>query len=366
MDWCRRAMAIAAPDSVVGRYVNEVFEDGTDLATIYGPEKLERLVADQARLGPRQRVPIESQHPPMTTDTIAIGPLEAHPGTRVTGVVPVDVGTSTLEVPVAIVHGSRPGPRVSVTAGIHGAEYVSIAALREVVLGLDPSTVTGSLVAVLTASPAAFAARTIYVNPLDGLNLNRQFPGDRDGSPTQRLAHWLTTEVIAGSDAFVDMHCGDMNEALVSFTGIEETGDAAVDARSREMAEAYGLRYLLIGPSPGTTTTAAAALGIPAVLGEVGGQGRWPREDVALHAAGFRRVLQAAGLIDDAPTAPATPTRRSCRRRLDAATTTGYWHPAVAVGTGYRPARSWARSRMRSAASSSDPPPPWMAWSSSW
>jgi FAD/FMN-containing dehydrogenase len=37
-------MAIAAPDSVVGRYVNEVFEDGTDLGTIYGPEKLPRLV----------------------------------------------------------------------------------------------------------------------------------------------------------------------------------------------------------------------------------------------------------------------------------------------------------------------------------
>jgi predicted deacylase len=89
-----------------------------------------------------------------------------------------------------------------------------------------------------------------------------------------------------------------------SFTGIEETGDAAVDARSRAMAAAYGLRYLLIGPSPGTTTTAAAALGIPAVLGEVGGQGRWPWEDVALHAAGFRRVLRAAGLIDWAPTKP--------------------------------------------------------------
>jgi FAD/FMN-containing dehydrogenase len=45
MDWCRRAMVIAAPDSVVGRYVNEVFEEGTDPATIYGPEKVERLVA---------------------------------------------------------------------------------------------------------------------------------------------------------------------------------------------------------------------------------------------------------------------------------------------------------------------------------
>jgi predicted deacylase len=268
----------------------------------------------------------------MTTTAIAIGSLGAPPGSRVTGLVPVDVGTGTLEVPVAIVHGSRPGPRVAVTAGIHGAEYVSIAALREVVQDLDPSAVSGSLVAVLTANPAAFAARSIYVDPLDGLNLNRQFPGDATGSPTQRLAHWLTTEVIAGSDAFVDMHCGDMNEALVSFTGIEETGDASVDARSRELAEAYGLRYLLIGQNPGMTTAAAAALGIPAVLGEVGGQGLWPREDVALHAAGFRRVLQVAGLIDAAPAAPSFGTEVLSTEAWMRATTTGYWHPAVAVG----------------------------------
>jgi uncharacterized protein len=225
-----------------------------------------------------------------------------------------------------------PGPRVSVTAGIHGAEYVSIAALREVALSLDPASVRGSLVAVLTASPRAFATRTIYVNPLDGLNLNRQFPGDAHGTPTQRLAHWLTTEVIAGSDVFVDMHCGDMNEALVSFTGIEDTGDVAVDARSRELALAYGLRYLLIGPSPGTTTTAAATLGIPAVLGEVGGQGRWPAEDVALHAAGFRRLLRAAGLIDEAPDEPAFVTETLPDEAWMRATSTGYWHPAVGVG----------------------------------
>jgi predicted deacylase len=219
-----------------------------------------------------------------------------------------------------------------VTAGIHGAEYVSIAALREVVLGLDPSAVTGSLVAVLTASPAAFAARSIYVNPLDGLNLNRQFPGDPQGSPSQRLAHWLTNTVIAGCDAFVDMHCGDMNEALVSFTGIEETGNAEVDGRSRRLAEAYGLQYLVIGPASGTTTSAAAALGIPAVLGEVGGQGRWPKEDVALHAAGLRRVLNTVGLIDTAAAEPAYRTEILPTEAWMRATTTGYWQPAVEVG----------------------------------
>jgi uncharacterized protein len=268
----------------------------------------------------------------MTTTSISVGGLSAAPGSYVTGLVPIDLGETSLEIPVAIVHGARPGPRVAVTAGIHGAEYVSIAALREVVLGLDPAAVTGSLVAVLTASPAAFAARSIYVNPLDGLNLNRQFPGDEQGSPTQRLAHWLTTQVIAGSDAFVDMHCGDMNEALESFTGIQDTGDPSLDARSRELAEAYGLRYLLISQTTGTTTATAASLGIPAILGEVGGQGRWPREDVALHAAGFRRVLRAAGLIDDAPVEPAHRTEILSTEAWMRATTSGYWHPAVEVG----------------------------------
>jgi uncharacterized protein len=265
-------------------------------------------------------------------EPVTVGPLRADPGSRVTGLVPVDLGEAIVELPVVLVHGALPGPRVSVTAGVHGAEYVSIAALREVALSLDPASVRGCLVAVLTASPRAFAARTIYVNPLDGLNLNRQFPGDAQGTPTQRLAHWLTTEVIAGSDVFVDMHCGDMNEALVSFSGIEDTGDAAVDARSRELAEAYGLRYLLIGPSPGTTTTAAATLGIPAVLGEVGGQGRWPVEDVALHAAGFRRLLRAAGVITDAPDEPAFTTELLPTEAWMRATTTGYWHPSVSVG----------------------------------
>ena len=263
---------------------------------------------------------------------LTVGPLSAAPGTRATGLVPVDLGTTTVVVPVVLVNGAQPGPRVAATAGIHGAEYVSIAALREVALGVDPATMRGSLVAVLTASPAAFAARTIFVNPVDGLILNRQFPGDPDGSPTRRLAHWLTTTVIAGSDAFIDMHCGDMNEVLVSFTGIEDTGDPAVDARSRELAEAYGLRYLLIGPSPGTTTTAAAALGIPAVLGEVGGQGRWPADDVALHAAGFRRVLRAAGVIGDAPDEPAHRSEILPTEAWMRSSTTGYWHPGVTVG----------------------------------
>ena len=73
-------------------------------------------------------------------------------------------------------------------------------------------------------------------------------------------------------------------------------------------------------------------MGIPAVLGEVGGQGRWPREDVELHAAGFRRLLRAAGLVDEAPASPAHATEILRQEAWMRASTTGYWHPSVEVG----------------------------------
>ena len=266
-------------------------------------------------------------------ESISAGPITAAAGTRAAGLVTVDTGGGhSVELPVMIVNGAAPGPRVGVTAGIHGAEYVSIAALREVVRDLDPARMHGSVVAVLTANPAAFAARSIYVNPLDGRNLNRVFPGDAAGTASERIARWITDNVMAGSDVYVDMHCGDMNEALVSFVGMEEIGDPQVDARTRALAEAYGLQFLLVGPSPGMTTGAAAALGIPAVLGEVGGQGRWPAEDVALHAAGFLRLLQAAGVTDEAPATPRFATEVLHSEAWMRSTTTGYWHPNVGVG----------------------------------
>ena len=83
----------------------------------------------------------------------------AAPGTRATGYVELDTGGSTVAIPVVLVNGTRPGPRIAATAGLHGCEYVSIAALRQVANGLDPADVSGCLVAVLVANPAAFSAR---------------------------------------------------------------------------------------------------------------------------------------------------------------------------------------------------------------
>jgi hypothetical protein len=272
-----------------------------------------------------------SETTPWSGDLV-VGTLRAARGTRATGHIAVDLGVATVEVPVVLIHGAAPGPRVAVTSGIHGAEYVSIAAHRRVAMELDPERMRGSLVSVLVANPAAFAARSIYVDPLDGRNLNRVFPGDPAGTASERLAWWIHENVMRGSDAFIDMHCGDMNEALVPFNGIEECGDPGIDGRARAMAAAYGLDYLVIGPLPGSTTTAATALGMPAVLGEVGGQGLWPAGDVDLHAAGLRRTLAVLGLRDGAGDPPAPPQRLLGSDIWLRAGAAGFWDPLVAVG----------------------------------
>ncbi|MFI5199053.1 MAG: succinylglutamate desuccinylase/aspartoacylase family protein [Candidatus Limnocylindrales bacterium] len=265
---------------------------------------------------------------------LEVAGLRAAPGQRTTGLVELDLGPRPIRLPLVLVNGARPGRRVGITAGIHGAEYVSIAALRRVIMDIDPAEVSGAIVAVLTANPVAFEARSIYLHPLDARNLNRVFPGDPAGGPSDRLAAWLLTNVIAPSGLFIDMHCGDMNEALVPFTGMELTDDAEVDALARTVADAYGLDYLVVGPLTGSTTSAAADLGIAAVLGEVGGVGQWPERDVAVHAAGLRRALIAAGVLP--ATAATGPAGKASRLLTNEAwlrsDVTGYWHPRVAVG----------------------------------
>jgi uncharacterized protein len=122
-----------------------------------------------------------------------LGDVEAQPGSQVRGHCVVSLGTSTVALPVAIIHGAEPGAMLAVTAGIHGGEYVPMVAVRQFIRDLDPALMRGIVVACLQSSPAAFEQRSAFVNPLDGQNLNRSFPGDPLGtSPrtTGRGAVW--------------------------------------------------------------------------------------------------------------------------------------------------------------------------------
>ena len=115
-------------------------------------------------------------------------------------------GWAALMIPVTVVARGA-GPTVLVMAGNHGDEYPGQVACLKLARALQPDQVEGRVIVIPALNlPAAKAATRL--SPLDGKNLNRAFPGRADGTPTEMIAHYLTTVLFPLSDIVIDMHTG--------------------------------------------------------------------------------------------------------------------------------------------------------------
>ena len=130
-----------------------------------------------------------------------------------------------------LINGNADGPALVVTGGVHAAEYASIAAALEFGRSLDPANLRGRVIVVPVMNMPSFTARSIYVCPLDGKNLNRVFPGNARGTASEQIADWVFRNVISQADYYVDLHGGDLIEALVPFTIFFRSGNEHVDER---------------------------------------------------------------------------------------------------------------------------------------
>ncbi|MGD0704959.1 MAG: succinylglutamate desuccinylase/aspartoacylase family protein, partial [Trebonia sp.] len=213
----------------------------------------------------------------------------------------VDLGDDgTLSIPYANVVGEAgDGPHLTVIAGVHGTEYTSIAAARELLAELRPAELSGTVTVAPLINLPAFWARSPFVVPLDGKNLNRSFPGDPRGSAAERIAAAVTGRLIEGSDYLIDLHAGDLPEALEPFVFYDAS---PVEQRARDLALSYGLGHMVRQSSDGrtvagSTSAAAADLGIPSFTAEAGECGVLARGAVDRHLRGLRNVLRRLRLL---------------------------------------------------------------------
>ncbi len=243
------------------------------------------------------------------------GPLQPKPGEVVSGFLPVpELGGVGTAVPVTVIRGLKPGKTLALVAGVHGYEYPPILALYRLKETIDPKSLSGTLVLVHIANLPSFQKRTVYFTPDDGKNLNRVFPGDPKGTLSQRMAHVLTEEVVKKCDALIDMHCGDGNEALMLYSYWMISPREDLNARTREMALAFGLRHIIIdatrGPDPTDSKylgNTAITRGIPAITTEAGMLGRVDKESIAQNVQGARNVMQLMKMIEGKPPVLADP-----------------------------------------------------------
>ena len=242
-------------------------------------------------------------------DLEQLGPLRANVGEAVSGYLEVAALSDTgARIPVSLVRGTGKGPVLALVAGTHGYEYPGISALQRLRQSIDPNALRGTLILVHIANPPSFYGRTIYTSPADGKNLNRVFPGRADGTLSERIAHVITTQIIAQADFLVDLHAGDGNEALRPYVYMPVTGDARLDAATRGMALAFGLDHIVIDsgrihPHEATqfVDQTALARGVPAITTETGQLGQDDEHSIALAEHGVRNLMRHLRMLEGTP-----------------------------------------------------------------
>ncbi|WP_051333523.1 succinylglutamate desuccinylase/aspartoacylase family protein [Aliagarivorans marinus] len=174
-------------------------------------------------------------------------------------------GGFDVATPVVVIHGAEPGPRVCITAAVHGDEVNGVEIARRVINQLQPETLKGTVISVPVVNIDGLWRKDRYMS--DRRDLNRAFPGHPQGTTASRVAYSLFNSIIKHCDTLVDLHSGSMyrenNTQLRADLTIPEVA---------ELAKQFGAIAVLqsLAP-PGSLRGAATAAGIPAVVMEVGG-----------------------------------------------------------------------------------------------
>ncbi len=204
-----------------------------------------------------------------------------------------------------VLHGTRPGPAVFVSAAIHGDEIIGTAVIQRLAQELRPDTLAGTVLLVPVANIFGFITHSRYLP--DRRDLNRSFPGSAGGSLAGQLAHIFYREVVERCQLGIDIH-----SAAIHRYNLPQIRIAAGNRKLVELAMAFGAPVIIESPlRDGSLRDLAQKHGVDMLLMEAGEALRFDRLSIETGVEGVTRVLAHLGMIeaDDGLSAVGIPAR---------------------------------------------------------
>ena len=252
--------------------------------------------------------------------------LKAGSGVKQTLPLPV---TSPYPVEMTVICGSRPGKTLVVTAGVHGCEYVGIETLNRLKRELESAALSGRVILLPLVNPEGFYQGSKQTIPADGKNLNRMFPGKPDGTFSSQLARVLEETLYPEADFLMDLHGGDVNEALTPLIFFPTAVEKSLSAAASAAAESLSVPYRVTSTSRNGLYSWAAQCGIPALLVERGERGLWSGEEVSACRENVYELMRHLGILNAASGSPCLQQAEIRRAVYEEAPADGFWYPAV-------------------------------------
>lgn len=247
-----------------------------------------------------------------------------------------------IPIPIAVAANGA-GPTVLLTGGVHGDEYEGPIALSRLAREIDVERVSGRIIIVPTLNQPAFVAGT-RVSPIDDINLNRIFPGRRDGTATEMIAHYVTTELLPRADCLVDLHAGGSSLQYLPALLAPRWSDPGKAARVEALVTAFDAENVIYFDSVRALSGEDRVIGnyadrngVDFLTGEFGGGSSVNIDGLAMAERGVRGVLAHLGVL---PAEKAPAPRKSPIRRLAMddpglyafADRRGFFEPKFALG----------------------------------
>ena len=235
--------------------------------------------------------------------------------------------TSFLNMAVFAARGKQRGPRLCLTAGVHGDELNGVEVARRSFAAADPKALRGTLIALPTINAHGVRTKSRYLS--DRRDLNRAFPGSTGGSVARLIAYAVFSEVLVDCDAVIDLHTASNQRA-----NLPQIRADIADPAIRDLAIHFGVGIVVAGAGPdGSLRREAARAGIPAIIYEAGEPDRFQPEEIDKGVQGVRSVMVHLGMISgeelEVPAARIYERSQWVRTPVDAS---GFFFPTAGLG----------------------------------